>query len=78
MVCGAVANQVKTVRSKGEPNAVWFAMLIRKDKYNFNPQIQDVGVYWEYELNPHYYYFILKYGCRDDDEGTRQANKVEK
>ena len=70
MVCGAVANQVKADRSKGEPEAVWFAMLIKKDKYNFEPQIQDVGVYWEYELNPDYF-FILKYGCRDDDEGIR-------
>ena len=51
MVCEQVANQVKSERSKDNASAVWFAMLIKKDKYNFNPNIKEVGVYWEYEIN---------------------------
>ena len=75
-VCEDVANKTKTDRSKGEPDAVWFAMIIKKEKYRFDPKILDGGVYWEYELNTENL-FILKYACRDNEEGTRVANKTQ-
>ena len=51
-------------------------MIIRKDKYNFDPKIHDGGVYWEYEINVDHL-FILKFGNRDTDDGTKEANKMQ-
>ena len=75
-VCEEIANKTKTNRSKDEPDAVWFAMIIKKDKYHYDPKIHDGGVYWEYEINPEYL-FILKFACRDTEDGTKEANKMQ-
>ena len=52
-------------------------MLIRKDKYPFDPQMKEGGVYWEYGVNLEFL-FILKYACRDTEEGTKVANQTGK
>ena len=72
-VCEEVANQIKADRSKNEEKAVWFAMLIRKDKYSFDPNIKEVGVYWEYMIHGEYY-FCLKFTTNDPEDGQAHGH----